>query len=74
MMIRRVLLSVLSVSALAVSACSTQAAPQPATATTPAITPDTLVEVSPTAHVSLPDPARDLRDVLPRAAQRLLAA
>jgi hypothetical protein len=35
---------------------------------------DTVVEVTPTAHVSFPNPLRDLRDVLPRAAQRLLTA
>jgi hypothetical protein len=35
---------------------------------------DTVVEVTPTAHVSFPDPLKDLRNVVPRAAQRLLAA
>jgi hypothetical protein len=34
---------------------------------------DTVVEVSPTAHVSFPNPVIHLREVLPRAAQRLLA-
>jgi hypothetical protein len=35
---------------------------------------DTVVEVTPTAHVRFPDPILHLRDVLPRATERLLAA
>jgi hypothetical protein len=35
---------------------------------------DTVVEVSPAAHISRKNTLQQLRDVLPRAAQRLLAA